>query len=971
MLILLCCFWICGDALALGPLQALSTQIHRNWRSEDGLPQDSATALLESRNGYLWIGTKSGLVRFDGTTFESFSRMNVPGFNHNELQCLAETADGALWIGTSEPGLYRFQRGGIRILGRAEGLPNRPIHRLLCDHQGILWAAPVEGPLYRLEGSCFQPLSADSSQMRIGALAESPDGTLWVGTAGAGLWRVRQDRLVLAALTATDITALAAPGEGVVWVGTRSLGLLSLVEDQLEVPGRARALPALPVASLLQDRKGGLWIGLEQHGLLRRTPAGRLEAAPELPKVPWTALALLEDRSGALWAGSEARGLHVFYPVPFQSIPVTGGHAGEPAWAVCQDADGIVWCLTGDQKLGAVRHGRIERVEMTGRLGGPVTCLWPKRAGGLWLGTQDGQIYALAQNRLRLIPQSESRPTTVQALYEDGQGTLWAATAQQGLLAFPAHAAPNLFQTAKGVLAMTGGASGPLYLASYTRGLGILKGGKLRWLGRTEGLDSSGAQALYLDPTGRLWIGTPDGLKVFQDGVIRGFADHSGPLAQAIHAILEDATGRLWLGTSQGVFRIPRGALVKGLDGQDPMPAVSFDHHDGMPSREIQAGAQPLAWATREGHLYFPTSRGLTRLDGSATLPSNEQMRLHLLKAESDETILPDRDPIEIPAGTHRFEIYYTATSLTRGDKVRFRYRLEGLELVWNEVGDRRFAAYTNLPPGHYRFALQAWRLDEEGPPQELFLKVNIQSFFYQRVAFWCFCALVAAALGWWLLRLRLHQLEARTAVFAERNRMAREIHDHLAQGFTGVLLQLEAAEAKLTLMQGDPTPILTRIEHARNLASDSLQEVRRSVMTLRPRLPEGTDLMGALHELADRLLTGTGIQVELAQTGRARPLSDHLEEELLRIGQEALTNALRHGKARWVRITLRFDEGQVQLSIADNGLGFDPKVRGGGYGLRSIRETVQQLKGHLDVDSSPGLGVCITITLPLRRWRP
>ena len=972
MAILLCCLWIRVQGFALDPRQPLSTQIHRSWRSEDGLPQDSATALLESRDGFLWIGTKSGLVRFDGATFEAFSRTNVPGFNHNEIQCLAETADGSLWIGTSEPGLYRFQRGHLETLGVPDGLPDRPIRQLLFDHQGILWAAPVEGPLYRLEGARFQPLASDSSQLRIGALAEAPDGTLWVGTAGGGLWRVRQGRLVLAALTATDITALAAPTEDAVWVGTRTLGLLTLIEGRLEVPRWARALPTGPIASLLHDRRGGLWIGVEQHGLVRRGPDGRLEAAPEPTGSRWTALALLEDHAGTLWAGSEARGLHAFYPVPFHGVPVAGGLAEEPAWAVCQDSEGTVWSLTGNQSLGATRHGRIERVALEGSLSGPIASLWPRRAGGLWLGTRDGQIYALVQNRLRRIPWLEGpRPTTIQALYEDGQGTLWAATPQQGLLAFPLGAAPHLFPTAQGVLAMTGGAAGPLYLASSTLGLGILEAGQLRWLGRQEGLGSGGAQALYLDPEGKLWIGTPDGLKVFEDGVIRGFADHAGPLVLAIHAILGDAAGQLWLGTGQGVFRIQRTALLKGLGDPGPIPSVVFDHHDGMPSRETQAGAQPLGWVTREGELYFSTSRGLARLDGPAGQPKSLQMRLHKLKAESDETVLPDADPIEVPPGTHRFEIYYTATSLTRADKVRFRYRLEGLESVWNEVGDRRFAAYSNLPPGSYRFALQAWRLDEEAPPQELFLAVHIQPYIYQRPAFWILCSLVVAVFGWWLLRLRLQQLEARTAVFAERNRMAREIHDHLAQGFTGVLLQLEAAEAKLTRMQGDPAPILTRLEHARNLAAASLQEARRSVMTLRPRRPAGTDLLGALRELADRLLAGTDIQVELAQSGRARPLNDHLEEELLRMGQEALTNALRHGRAKWVRVTLRFEERQVQLSIADDGQGFDPKAQGGGYGLRSIRETIKRLKGHLDIDSSLGFGSCITITLPIRRWRP
>ncbi|MDP1833079.1 MAG: two-component regulator propeller domain-containing protein [Geothrix sp.] len=964
--------WAGSLGFALDPAKPLSAQTHRIWRSEDGLLQDTAAALLESREGFLWIGTKEGLVRFDGAAFEHFSRMNLPGFTHNDIQCLAETADGSLWIGTSEPGLYRFQGGSLQGLGPAEGLPDHPIRRLLCDRNGMLWAAPAEGPLYRLEGARFQALPADSTQLRIRAIAEAPDGTLWVGTAGSGLWRVREDRLVLMALTATEITALDARDDGVVWVGTRSQGLLSLTEGRLEAPGWARTLPSRPITALLQDRQGSLWIGTEQGGLFRRNPEGRLEASPEPPGTRWTVLSLLEDRSGALWSGSEAGGLHVLHPVPFQGIPVSGGNPEDPAWAVCQDTQGTVWCLTGDQTLGVIRQGRIERVAMKGGLGGSISSLWPRRAGGLWIGTRNGEIHAWDQHRLRRIRWPDGpQPDTILSLYEDPRGTLWAATPRQGLLSFPRGAAPHLFPTVKGVLAMTGGEPGPLYLASRTLGLGILESGQMRWLGRREGLGSSGAQSLHLDQEGGLWIGTPDGLRLFQDGVFRSFSDRPGPLLLAIHAILEDPAGRMWLGTGQGVFRIPRTALLKSLDETGPLPAVVFDHRDGMPSRETQGGAQPVAWLTRQGDLYFPTSRGLARLDVGAPPPSSPPMRLHKLKAESDETVLPETDPIEVPPGTHRFEIYYTATSLTRADKVRFRYRLEGLEQAWNEVGDRRFAAYSNLPPGSYRFALQAWRLDEEGPPQEAFLRVRVHPYFYQRPVFWILGALGVAAFGWWLLRLRLQQMEARSAVLAERNRMAREIHDHLAQGFTGVMLQLEAAEAKLSRMQGDPAPILTRLEHARNLAAASLQEARRSVMTLRPRRPEGTDLLGALHALSDRLLAGTDILVELAQTGQPRRLNNHLEEELLRMAQEALTNALRHGKARWVRVVLQFESRQVHLSIDDDGQGFDPSAEATGYGLRSIRESIKQLRGHLDIDSSQGLGSRIIITLPTRRWRP
>lgn len=965
-------FWMSVTVFALDPVRPLSTHAHRIWRSEDGLLQDTASALMESKDGFLWIGTDAGLVRFDGATFEHYSRVNLPGFTHNEISCLAEGAGGAIWMGTSEPGLYRFQHGEIRAFGAAEGLPESPIHRLLRDRAGTLWAAPSEGSLLRFDGTRFQAVPSSTTHLRIRTLTEDAEGTLWVGTAGSGLWRLQEGHLNLVALTSSDITALDVRGDGQVLVGTRSHGLLVLSEGRLERPAWASTLPSKSLTALLVDREGSLWMGFEQAGLFRLAPDGRLEASPSSLGPRWTPISLLEDSSGALWAGSEERGLRLLYPVPFQAVTMIGAELEAPAWMVCQDTQGSVWCLTGDQVLGRIRRGRIERIHPGVPGGGPITSLWPRGAGGLWVGTRGGDLFAMHEGRFQRIHWPEGpQPDPILALYEDAQGVLWVATSRQGLLKLAPGASPILFPAVQGVLAMTGGGQGPLYLASRTQGLGILDSGQVRWLGLAEGLGSSGALSLHLDDEGSLWVGTVDGLRRYKEGVFQTFGDRPGPLLLAIHAILEDKVHRIWLSTGQGVFQIQRSALIRSLGEAGPIPAVVFDHHDGMPSRETSGGAQPVAWLTREGSLYFPTSRGLTRIDSRTSTALGSPLRLHILKAESDETVLPDTHPVEVPPGTHRFEIYYTATSLTRADKVRFRYRLEGWEHTWNEVGDRRFAAYSNLPPGFYRFVLQAWRLDEGAAPQERAITVHVQPFFYQRPVFWGLCALGAVAFGWWLLRLRLQQVEARSAVLAERNRMAREIHDHLAQGFTGVLLQLEAAEAKLSRMQGDPAPILTRLDHARNLAVASLQEARRSVMVLRPRRPEGTDLLGALRQLADRLLAGTDIQVELALVGKQRHLRERIEEELLRMAQEMLTNSLRHGKARWVRVVLQFEGGQVRLSVEDDGLGFDPAAKVAGYGMRSIRETLKQLRGHLEIDSSLGLGSRITITLPIRRWRP
>lgn len=977
--------WRSAVALSLwiflsSPLVALDSprvnppaRVHRIWRSEAGLAQDTATALLESRDGFLWVGTEDGLVRFDGARFDRFSRTEAPAFSHDDVRCLAETPEGSLWIGTSQSGLFRLKDGAFTAFGPAEGLPDRPILRLLADAQGTLWAAPTEGPLLRLVGERFQPVPCDAAQLRIQAMAADREGTLWIGTGGSGLWRLRDQRLELVSLLVGDITALDVDANGTVWVGTRTQGLLTLVEGRLEPSTGARALPARPITTLRADRDGGLWIGTEQGGLFHRTRDGRMEAMPDGPPVRWTVLCLLEDHAGTLWVGSEDRGLRTTFKVPFRAVPMKGPEPEAAGRMVCQDAAGTVWCLTGDQSLGQVREGRVEPVTIRGCVGpGPISALWPHQGGGLWLGTRVGGLFLLEQGRARGVAfQGGSLPGGILSLYEDPSGDLWIATPRQGLLKLPPTGAPQVFPMARGVAAMTGGGPAPLYLASPSQGLGILDAEGLHWFGPAQGLGSTGAQALHLDDAGALWVGTPDGLRLFQNDSFRGFTGPEGLLKISIHAILEDASQNLWLSTSQGMLRVPKSALMLGLPTSGPSSLAVFDHGDGLPARETHGGPQPVAWLTRDGEIWIPTSRGMAQADTRDLQPTPAPLRLTLVKVLSDESVLPLLGPLDLAPGSHRLEIHYTGISLRGAEKVRFRYRMEGIDPGWNEVGDRRFAVYSNLPPGKRRFLLQAWRPGEDGPPQEVSLEVAVQPFFHQRPVFWLLCAAAAGLFGWWLVHLRLQQVEARSAVLDERNRMAREIHDHLAQGFTGVLLQLEAAEARLARMEGDPGPVLTRLGHARELAAASLQEARRLVMALSPRRPEGTDLLGALRFLSDRLLAGTGIRVELAQTGEPKRLDPQLEAELLRMAQEALTNALRHGKAQWVRVTVQHGARQVGLRIEDDGRGFDPAAGAAGYGLRSIRETLRKLRGHIDIDSGLGQGTRITIILPLRRWRP
>ena len=935
----------------------------------EGLQHDTVTALLETRDGFLWIGTEGGLVRFDGTTFEPFSRATSPDFLHNEITALAQTQDGSLWIATTEPGLYRYREGRFEPLGASVGLPTGPIGCLLRDRQGTLWAAPTEGPLLRWANGRFWPVPSDAPRLHISTLCEDTQQNLWVGTATSGLWRVQGDRLVLAALSGTHITALEATPAGGLWVGTQSQGLLSLEAGRLVPPPWARGLPSQPLTGLLLDRQGSLWLAFGSGSLVRRTPAGDLETWP-IPSPGSPIRTLLEDSGGALWLGREGGGLQSLQTLPFQSLPTAPGARFGPVRMVCADREGTLWCLSEAGELGLLRQDLIEPTPHAPTAARRFSALWPRQEGGLWLGTLKGEIFSLDQGRLRSLPWPEGPPgDAVRSLYEDPLGTLWIALAHQGLIEFPPTAAHRRFPAATGVQAMAGGGAGPLFLASETLGLGQITSGQLTWIVDPEGPAARGARALHLDEDGDLWVGSSLGLRRFRDGVFLPLPDHLGPLLLPIRTLMEDRAHYLWLGTTQGLLRISKAWLLKTTPS--PLPLLRFDQRDGLPSTQFPLGAQPLAWLTRSGDLYLATARGLARQEHAGATRPASPLRLHILKVEADGAVLAAAPTIHVPAGTRLFEIYYTTTSLTGAGQVRFRYSLEGLDPDWNEVGNRRMAVYANPKPGKYLFKLQAWRVDEEGPPQEQSLQILIEPHLTQRPAFWVLAALLATAFGGWLLRLRFQQAEARNAVLTERNRMAREIHDNLAQGFTGVMLQLEAAEARLSRMQGDPEPILSRLEHARNLAASSLQEARRSVMSLHSRKPEGTDLLGALRAMADRLLLGTDIQVELAQTGRPRPLPLPLEEDLLRMAQELLTNALRHGHARWVHAVLHFERRTVSLCLEDDGQGFDPAADAAGYGMRSIRETVQQWKGHLDIESSDGLGSSVTLTLPLRRWFP
>ena len=465
-----------------------------------------------------------------------------------------------------------------------------------------------------------------------------------------------------------------------------------------------------------------------------------------------------------------------------------------------------------------------------------------------------------------------------------------------------------------------------------------------------------------------MWAGTYGrGLARLKDGRWTTFTTREGLFNDTVFQILDDGLGHLWMSSNRGISRVSKGELDEVASGaRSRLRATVFGRGDGMRSVEGNGASQPGAWRTRDGHLWFATAGGAVRID-PARLPRNALappvLVEQVLLGRQPLTLAPDR---RVPPSRGDFEFRYTALSFVAPEKVRFRYRLEGFDDDWIDGGAARSAAYTNLPPGRYRFRVIASNNDGVWNEAGAAYDFELLPFFHQTPWFRALPVLGLALAGWGFHLWRTRRLAAQSAVLAERNRMAGELHDSLAQGLTGMVLQLEAAGAALPAGAPDARQ---RLEQARGLAQSSLAEARRCVRALRPEALQKAELPEALSRMAAQLVSDTGIAVDLKVVGARQALPDEAEGQLFRVGQEALTNAVRHGRPGHISLELAYEEDAVRLRITDDGRGFivTDRAPGSGFGLTGMRERVESLGGRLQLTSQPGAGTDVAAVVPLR----
>ncbi len=954
---------VSAGAQALDPNRGIGQYSHRVWRVEDGLPREAVQALAQDRDGFIWVGTPGGLARFDGVTFRTFDRRNTPAMLSDRIHALRATRDGSVWISTNA-GLLRHRLGQFESYWGKGGLPRKSVTALDEDSNGVLWVA-TDGSLFTFTDGHFR---RDSEQSSVRSLFAGTDGVLWVGT-DSGLVKRHGDRRTR--YTKADglfddrVTTLAQDRQGALWIGTVLAALSRLKDGKITTYSPRTEQPDNSVRDLqvdsdagvwmatmdgiarvrdgvfetfdttlglsdnrsnvlLEDSEKNLWVGTASGLECFRDGVFTTYTKREGLSHDWTTT-VAESRDGSLWVATRGGGFHNFKNGHFRGYSRRDGLVSDYVRIVFEDTDGSVWAGT-NQGLSRLRDGKFTTfTKQDGLPSNDVVTLVPARQGGFWIGAQGGVgRFSSAGFSIRAtIPEL----TYARPVYEDSKMRLWYGVAGHGL--------------------------------------NVLNGDSNTHYTVDDGLGSNGVKAIHEDGQGTLWVGTTEGLSRFRDGHWSTVTTRQGLFDDDISQVVEDEQGRLWLGGPKAVFHVDKKAVEQVMAGkQQTVVSTFYGKGDGLRSQECSVD-QPGRCLTRDGRLWLTGPFGLMGVD-TRSLPVHQTPPPVFI-----ENLVINGRPQEnglsttVPPGPRNLEITYTALCFREPKKIRFKYRLEGFDTDWVDADRRRTATYTNLPPGPYHFRVIA--CNESGVWNESGASADVvfASFWHETSAFYPAVFLVILLLATLLYRLRLMQVKARfSAVFVERNRMARELHDTLDQAFTAVTLQLDVAEKSL------PTAALAHrpLGLARDLLLHSQAEARRSIADLRSQALDGGNLAEAMSSAIQTLTAGLDLQANLRVVGQPRSLPGTVQNDLLRISQEAVANALRHAQATRIDLCLSYEPDLLRLTIKDDGRGFDmnhaPSERDGHFGLVGMRERAKQLGGHLTVLSAPGQGTHIDVQL-------
>ena len=1006
-------------ASALNPSLAINQYAHTAWRVREGFSKGTIHHIAQTPDGYLWLATEFGVLRFDGVRTVPWPPESKQ-FPSSDIRSLVAARDGSLWLGTAK-GLATLKDGTLTVYPELAG---HDIISLLEDREGTVWVGSWSVPNARLCAIQHGRVRCYGDDGRFGAglysLGEDGGGNVWAG-AHTGLWRTKPGPLkhYPVPVTPPEVGALVEGDNGALLLATDD-GIKQLVHGKVE----AYPIPAVgqqfTPSSLLRDRDGGLWIGTSDRGLLHvyqgRTDQFALSDGLSGDDVQ----SLFEDREGNIWVATIG-GMDRFRDLAVPPISVKQGLSDAGVMSVLAARDGGVWLSTVDglnrwddgqitiyRKLGArlsahaaqrrlPSQDRQEAVREIADSGLPregSSSLFQDDHGRIWVVTPAGTAYF---EHGRFIPVAAMPGGFVNSIVQDRTGDLWISDQTKGLFHLRGQRVVELIPWARlgrnrspSVL-VPDPAQGGLWIGSWQDGVAYFKDGQVRSsYGGADGLGEGRVNGLKLDPDGTLWAATEGGLSRLKNGRIATLTSKNGLPCDTVHEVVEDDDRSFWLYTACGLVRIARPELDSWTGTVDTgskrtIQVTVFDDSDGVRSHAGTYGFGPRVAKTKDGKLWFLPLDGVSLVDPHHLTFNNLPPPVHIEKVTADRKTYWQNSTgnaashPRLPPLVRDLSIDYTALSLVAPEKVHFRYKLEGQDPDWKEVVNDREVQYSNLAPRNYRFRVLACNNSGLWNEAGDFLDFSIAPAYYQTTWFRASCVAAFLALLGALYRYRLHQiaqefnlrLEERVG---ERTRIARELHDTLLQSFHGLMLRFQGAQNLLPSRPADAHQVL---ESALDDAGQAITEARDAVQNLRSSTVVTSDLAQAIRALGEELeahhtsdaASQEPATMSVSVEGTPQDLDPILRDEVYRIAGEALRNAFLHARARRIEVEIQYGERQLQVRVRDDGIGIDPsmvdKGRSGHYGLPGMRERAERIGGQLSVWSGRGAGAEVELRVP------
>ena len=962
-------------AFPLDPSRRVSQYVHEHWAEERGFVGGAIYAIAQSADGYLWIGTERGLVRFDGSGFTLIERPISDQPSVGPVQGLISDTDGNLWIFLQGSRILLYRDGKFEDIYTRFDLQGMIVTASAWDYQYRILLAGLGNRTLRYDHKQFETVvNAEQNPGTVLSLAAARDQSVWLGTRENGLFHSQNGHIsqVAPELRNAKINCLAVSRSGGLWIGTDDgIYLLEVASTKLFAPPSLRGLQIL---AMKMDHDGNLWVGTN-HGVVRITSFGIVSLDLFDRKAIHDVRAIFEDPDGDIWFGGSGgvellrNGILTSYSAA-DGLPVIGGGP------IYIDSEDRVWFAPISGGLFLIKAGHATPVSLAG-LDHDVVYSISGGGNELWVGRQHGGLTVLIERgdsfSARTYRTSDGlAQNSVYSVKRAQDGTIWAGTVSSGVSKLSGGRFTNYSDAdalpSNAVNSIAEGSDGTIWVATPN---GLCSYSKAHWKTYIlrDGLPSPSVRFIFEDPMHNLWIATSGGLSYLSSGQIKIPSDLPEILREQIFGIAEDSMGFLWFTTSDHVVRVNRERLLAGSLLETDVQ--SFGATDGLKGTEGASRDDTLV-ADHAGRIWLSLSSGLSMADPNITLRNSGPVTVRIESVSAGGRQLDTQRPIKIQHGVQNIVLNYGGTNLFTPERIRFRYKLDGSAQGWSNIVASRQVVFSNLGPGSYNFRILAsssiglWNGPEASIP--FVIEPAYWQTWWFRVT--CFMLLLAALCTIYILRLRhvtkLLQLRHQERL-SEREDIARDLHDTLLQDFQAMILRFDSVSRRL--VSGDPNRVA--MDEGLRYADKVLREGRNRIRDMRADSMAPQDLSKAFAAYANELSQLRTVTFDVKVTGAQTEIDPIVRDHIYRIGREAIGNAFKHSEGSTIRIELAFSPRELQMTILDNGKGIEPSILNAGgkpghWGIYNMRERARKIGASLEFSSVPNAGTILELKLPL-----